>query len=142
MHLAILFSLSANDATARLAGSDGLIELIAQQRYDCELACRLISQTIKLGTVKVGRIAKSLVPIVDAGVASTIWPMIRSAIQTSLNAESAPAGTVDLIALAYRVVYELKIREEIPTVVNEAAKKGNTKLLIEVRRLHAQLLSA
>nr|WP_315486852.1 DUF6493 family protein [uncultured Undibacterium sp.] len=142
MHLAILFSLSANDATARLAGSDGLIELIAQQRYDCELACRLISQTIKLGTVKVGRIAKSLVPIVDAGVASTIWPMIRSAIQTSLNAESAPAGTVDLIALAYRVVYELKIREEIPTVVNEAAKKGNTKLLIEVRRLHAQLLAA
>ena len=140
LHLAVLLTLSASDAAARLAGSDGLLELIGQGRYDSELACRLIAECVKCGYVKVTRLAKSLTPLVDAGAAQVIWPLLRAAVQSSLEQDSPPPGTPDLLALAARVVGRLGINETIAVLACVAARRGGSKLLTEARRLN-ELLS-
>ncbi|MEC5385293.1 DUF6493 family protein [Uliginosibacterium sp. H3] len=140
MHLAILYSLSGNDPAARLAGSDGLLELIAQTRYDSELAVQLVSAGIACRSLKAGRLAKSLQPVVEAGAASIVWPVLRAALIASLDQTTPPPGTPELLALATQVASGQGLREVIPTLAGTAARKGSSKLLLEARRLH-ELLS-
>lgn len=139
LHLAVLFTLSASDAGARLAGSDGLIELIAQERYDSALAGELVAACIGCGSVKVARLAKSLVPAVDAGAGKVLWPLLVAAVGAALAQATPPAGSPDLLALAHRVALGLGIREPIAGLAETAARKGSSKLLVEARRLNEWL---
>ncbi len=138
LHLAVLFAMSGNEAESRIAGSDALLDLIAQQRYDSDLAVTLVAATIDCGSVKPGRLAKSLAQVVDAA-GPVLWPLLRSAIGVALTMASPPAGSHELLALASRVVPGWQIRESIEILAKTAAGKGSSKLLVEARRLQHML---
>jgi hypothetical protein len=133
-HLAVLYSMSANDPAARIAGSDGLLELIAQGRYDSTLASALVTAAIDCGTVKAGRLAKSLGEAVAAGTGHELWPLLRAALASALR-ESPPPGTADLLALASPIARQHALREPIAGLAAIAAGKGGSKLVVEAKRL-------
>lgn len=141
LHLALLFSLSANAAEARLAGSDGLLELIAQQRYNSGLAAELAAAAVRVGSIKLGRLAKSLAPVVNAGAGRALWPLLSSALSSALTLETIPTGAAELLALAHRLAALLGQRGSFDALARTAARKGSSKLLVEARRLHALLES-
>lgn len=136
LHLAVLFCLSGRDAESRIAGSDGLLELIAQGRYNSDLASDLVAACIACGSLKVGRLAKSLSQVVEAGACQILWPLVRAALISSLNKAPVPSGTPDLLALACSMVSRLGLREEISVLAETANKNGVGKLLAEARRLN------
>lgn len=138
LHLAILFTLSGNDAESRISGSDGLLELIAQDRYDSSLAVELVAAAIECGSVKPGRLAKSLMQIVDV-TGITLWPLVRAASIAALQQTPTPAGSQELLALAFRLAASHGIRESIDVLARVAASKGSSKLLVEARRLQSIL---
>lgn len=140
LHLAVLYAMSANDPAARIAGSDGLVQLIDQGRYNNDLACELVSLTVRYGTVKAGRLSRSLSQAAEAGLDAVLWPIIRTAVISALEVGRTPPGTSGLVALAYHVVSNIKVREDIPILGKIAAKKGSN-LILEVRRLHTLLTS-
>ncbi|MFM9924681.1 DUF6493 family protein [Variovorax sp. H27-G14] len=140
LHLAVLFCMSANHIEGRLVGSDGLLELIHQGRYDSALACELAAAAIDCGTLKAGRLAASLAQVACAGPqAPVLWPLISASVHAALAKAVPPTNTHDLLALASRVAGSLGIRETIAPLEAVAARKGSTKLLLEARRLQ-QLL--
>ncbi len=140
LHLAVLYCMSANDAEGRLAGSDGLLTLITQGRYDGSLASRLTAAAIDCGSLKAGRLAASLEQVASAGAQAQVWPLLRAAITTALARDDKPAGTHQLLALASRLAPALNAHDTIPGLAGTAARKGSTKLIMEARRLH-QLLA-
>ena len=137
-HLAVLYSMSANDATARIAGSDGLLELIAQGRYDSPLASALVTAAIDCGTVKAGRLAKSLGEAVAAGAGRVLWPLLQTALAAALRG-SPPPGTADLLALASAVASQNALRGPVNGLATVADGKGGSKLVVEARRLQGIL---
>lgn len=139
LHLAVLYSVSANDPAARIVGSDGLLTLIGQGRLDEALACELLAATIRCGSVKATRLAAGLARVVDAGEAVTTWPLLRTAVVAALEQETPPPGTPDLLALATRVAQSLGRKDSVPVLAQTAQRKGSGKLLVEARRLHEQL---
>ena len=139
LHLAVLFCMSANDTEGRLAGSDGLLELIHQGRYDSALACELAAAAIDCGTVKAGRLAASLGQVAAAGTEAVVWPLIRATVCAALARDVPPTNTHELLALASRVAGALGTRATLEPLDVVAVKKGNTKLLLEARRLQRLL---
>lgn len=142
LHLAVLFCMSANDTEGRLVGSDGLLELIRQGRYNSTLACEVAAAAIDCGSLKAGRLASSLAQVSAAGPeAAVVWPLISASVRAALARQVTPTNSHELLALASRVASNLGVREVIEPLDAVAAKKGNTKLLLEARRLQ-QLLRA
>lgn len=141
LHLAVLFCLSANDAPVRVVGSDGLVTLLQQRRYDDALARDLLAACIARGSVKPGRLASSLAQVREAGEGEAIWPLVRAGVVASLARESPPAGVADLVDLAVRLATDLGSREPVPEVVAAAAAiKGKpNKLQTQLLRLQAAL---
>lgn len=142
LHLAVLFTMSSNDAGVRVVGSDGLLALLEQGRFDSQLAQELVAACLQCGSVKAGRLAASLARVADAGEEAAVWPLVRAAIAAVLCASVPPPGSADLLALASRLAPALGIREPIGAVAALAAAKGSAKLAVEARRLHTLLASA
>jgi hypothetical protein len=139
LHLAVMLSLSANEPQARIAGSDGLVTLLQQGRYDEALACALLAACVTHGSIKCGRLAASLSRVAEAGEELAVWPLVRSSLAAALALDAAPPGTADLMSLASRLAPLLGMREDIPALDALAAGKGSGKLLTEARRLHELL---
>jgi hypothetical protein len=142
LHLAVMYSLSANAPEARIVGSDGLLTLLAQGRYDEALATQLVALCMQHGTLKAGRLAASLGRVADGGEEAAVWALLRAALVAALGKNVAPPGTADLMAQASRVAPVLGINEDIPVLAALAKAKGSSKLLVEARRLHDQLTHA
>lgn len=141
LHLAVLYGISANDASVRLVGSDALITLI-EQGFDVELASQLIDATVRMRSVKAVRLAPGLARVVDAGHAPAVWPLLQAAVQAALALDKAPPGTPDLLALATRLAAELGApapRAAMQEAVALAAVRGSGKLAQEAKRLLAVL---
>lgn len=139
-HLAVLFSLSGNYDETRIAASDALLEVIAQDRYDSDLACDLVTACIGSGTVKVTRLAKSLgQATAAAGAAQVLWPLVCSAVAAVLAQQTSLSGAHDLLALASRIARRLGKRDVIPHLSAAAATSSGSKLVAEARQLHKLL---
>ena len=148
VHLAVLYSLTANDAAARLVGSDGLVTLIEQQRCDLALACDLLHAGVSVGSLKPTRLAAGLARVLAAGHAPTVWPLLRAALAAALAKPKPPPGTPDLLALATLLVatWHAPAQADGPhapwaALAQLAAQRGNSKLLVEARRLQALIAS-
>ena len=142
LHLAVLYGISANDAAVRLVGSDALITLIEQGRFDAELASQLLEATVRLRSVKAVRLAPGLTRVVDAGHAPAVWPLLQAAVQAALALDKAPPGTPDLLALATRLLAELGAPAPgaaMQEAVAQAAARGSGKQAQEAKRLLAAL---
>ena len=142
LHLAVLYGISANDAAVRLMGSDALLTLIEQGRFDAELASQLIGATVRMRSVKAMRLAPGLARVVDAGHAPAVWPLLQAAVQAALALDKAPPGTPDLLALATRLVAELGApapHAAMHEAVAQAAARGSGKQAQEAKRLLAVL---
>jgi len=143
LHLAVLFCLGANDAPVRVVGSDGLVTLLQQGRFDEALAGTLVAECIACGSLKPARLASSLAQVREAGEGAAIWPLVHAAVEAALGRDAAPAGTADLVELAIRLAGELGAKGHAPAVAAAAgAVKGKpNKLQAQVLRLHAVLAS-
>jgi hypothetical protein len=139
MHLAVLYSMSADEAPARIAGSDALAELIAQGRYDSALAAELVAAGVDCGSVKLGRLAGSLAQVAGAGTELILWPMVRAALAAALAKDPAPAGVPDLLAFGSGIASTLGLKERIESLARTAQRTGSSKMLTEARRLHELL---
>ena len=144
VHLAVLYSLTANDAAARLVGSDGLVTLIEQQRCDLELASDLLHAGVNTGSIKPTRLAAGLARVLAAGHAPAVWALLRAALAAALAKPKPAPGTPDLLALATQLVatWHAPTQAEGPhapwaALAQLAAQRGNSKLLVEARRLQA-----
>jgi hypothetical protein len=141
LHLAVFFAMSANDAPVRLVGSDGMITLLQQGRWQEGLAAELIDACMRCGSVKPGRLAASLAQVREAGEAAAVWSLARAAIVAALGMNPVPSAAADLIALAVEAAVELGVTEsiaELDTTVGAVKGKPN-KLQTQAQRLHAAL---
>ena len=92
-----------------------------------------------VASAKETRLAAGLERVADAGEAPTVWPLLRAAIAAALRQGTPPPGTPELMALAHRLAALLSMRDDIPGLAGLAARAGKGKLLLEARRLQAQL---
>ena len=83
LHLAVFFSMSANDAAVRLVGSDGMVTLLQQGRWQEALAAELLAECLRCATVKTSRMASSLAQVREAGETAAVWALVRSVLPTS-----------------------------------------------------------
>jgi hypothetical protein len=141
LHLAVLFCLSANDAPVRLVGSDGLVTLLQQRRYDSGLACELLAACIARGSVKTSRLAGPLAQVREAGEGEAIWPLVRAGVVASLARDPVPAGTANLLELAIRLAADHGRKEHVPELAAAAAgvRGKPTKLQGQILRLRDAL---
>jgi hypothetical protein len=141
LHLAIFYAMSANDAPARLAGSDGLVTLLQQGRYDGVLACQLLAACIDCGSVKPGRLAASLTQVLEAGETAAVWELVRASTIAALGMERAPAATADLLDLGVQAARALGVKERIEQLAAfvQGIKGKPNKLEAQAQRLHACL---
>ncbi|MGM9424703.1 hypothetical protein [Hydrogenophaga sp. MI9] len=141
LHLAVLFTLSANDTDVRLAGSDGLVTLLQQDRFDPALAAELLAACLRCGSVKPGRLAASLAQVVAAGEAQAVWGLVRAGVAATLGMAPPPAATADLVELAARLAPAHAAGTAIPEVRAFAAgvKGAPNKLQAQVLRLAEHL---
>lgn len=141
LHLAVFFALSANDAPVRLAGSDGMVTLLQQGRWQPGLAAELIAACMRCGSVKPGRLASSLAQVREAGEAEAVWLLARAAIAAALGMNPVPAATAELIALGVEAAEEVEAKGSITELdAAVAAIKGKpNKLQMQAQRLHAAL---
>lgn len=141
LHLAVFFAMSANDAPVRLAGSDGMVTLLVQGRWQDELAADLIAACVRCGSVKPGRLAGSLAQVREAGESAAVWSLARAAIAAALGMSPPPAATADLIALGVDAAGDIGARATIAELdASVAAIKGKpNKLQMQAQRLHAAL---
>jgi hypothetical protein len=141
VHLAVLYAMSANDAPARLAGSDGLVELLQQGRWQPALAAVLVAECLRCGSLKPGRLAASLAQVQAAGEAEAVWALVQAAAATALALDPVPTATADLLALGAELVPGLPAARgfaELAAAV--AAVRGKpSKLQLQAQRLHAAL---
>ncbi len=138
LHLAVFFALSANDATARMAGSDGLLTLLQQERFDAALAGELLAACVRCGSVKPGRLAAGLTQVRAAGEDEAVWGLLRATLPAALGLSPVPPATADLVELAIQTVHQTGNRPAIAEVSAAAlAVKGKpTKLQVQLLRLH------
>jgi hypothetical protein len=141
LHLAVLFTLSANDADVRLAGSDGLVTLLQQDRFDPALAAELLAACLRCGSVKPGRLAASLAQVVAAGEAQAVWVLVGAGVAATLGMDPPPAATADLVELAVRLAPAYGAGTAMPEVRAFAAgvKGKPNKLQAQVLRLAEHL---
>jgi hypothetical protein len=141
LHLAILYAMTANDASPRLAGSDALVTLLQQGRCDGALACQLLTACIDCGSVKPGRLAASLAQVHEAGETAAVWELVRAGAIAALGMARAPAATADLLELGARVAKALGVKERIAQLAAfaEGIKGKPNKLEAQALRLHACL---
>jgi hypothetical protein len=141
LHLAVLFCMSANDAPVRIVGSDGLITLLQQQRFDATLAGRLLAACIGCGSVKLGRVARALTQVLEAGEADAVWALLRAGMEAALPMSPLPTGVADWLDLAVKTATALGLREDIAALGTavEAVQGKPNKVQIQAQRLHALL---
>ena len=141
LHLAVLFTMSANDAPVRLVGSDGMVTLLQQGRWQDALAAELLAECLRCATVKTNRLASSLAQVREAGETAAVWALVRAILPTALSLSPAPPGLADLLSLASQAASELGAKEHIAELAAMAsAIKGKpNKLQSQVQRLHATL---
>jgi hypothetical protein len=143
LHLAVLFCMSANDAPVRIVGSDGLITLLQQQRFDAALGEQLLAACIGCGSVKLGRVAGALTQVLEAGEGEAVWVLLRAGIEAALPMSPLPTGCADWLNLGVKTATALGLREDIAALgaaVDSIQGKPN-KVQAQAQRLHA-LLSA
>jgi hypothetical protein len=141
LHLAVLYAMSANDAPARLVGSDAMVSLLQQGRWNALLAGELAAECIDCGSVKPARLATALAPVREAGEWAAVWALLRAAIPAALQLTPPPPGAADLMALGTDLAGPLGDREPLPaleTLVGAIKGKPN-KLQEQARRLRAAL---
>ena len=137
LHLALLFCLSATDPAARIVAVDGLLELVAQDRFQPALCAGLAVQALRAGSLKVTRLAATLGQAADAGAATACWPLLRQLLDEALAQVPPPPGCAELAALASRLLPLIGDRRPLAGVVALAGKRGDGKLVLECRRLLA-----
>lgn len=143
LHLAVLFCMSANDAPVRIVGSDGLVMLLQQQRFDPTLCGQLLAACIGCGSVKLGRVAGALTQVLEAGEAEAVWVLVRAGIEAALPMSPLPTGCADWLELGVKTATALGLREDIAALgaAVEAVQGKPNKVQAQAQRLHA-LLSA
>lgn len=141
LHLAVFYAMSANDAPVRLAGSDGMIALLQQGRWQDALASDLLAECLRRGSVKPSRLAASLAQVREAGEFEAVWALLRRIIPVGLDLNPLPANLADLLALGAEVASSLGAKTPIQAVsalVSSLKGKPN-KLQLQAQRLHAVL---
>jgi hypothetical protein len=137
LHLAIFFAMSGNEAASRLAGSDGLVTLLQQGRYDGPLARELLAACIACGSVKPSRLAAALAQVREAGESEAVWELVSAAVAAALAMSPVPAATADLLELGVRTATELGTKEHIPALAAavEGVRGKPNKLQLQAQRL-------
>ncbi|MFJ8045615.1 DUF6493 family protein [Kitasatospora sp. NPDC096147] len=139
VHLAVAHALGAQRPEDRTAAVDALLVLASRGDLDPALLGRECAELVREGSVKPGRLARSLTATAETGAHRTVWSVLASALPGLLGAEP-PHGTVDLLALAADCVRHCGPSGlTLPALADLAARPGTSKLLTEARALHALL---
>ncbi|MFI5978261.1 DUF6493 family protein [Streptomyces sp. NPDC051452] len=148
VHLCVAYGLGARHAEDRLAAVDALLVLAARGQLDAARLGADLGQLVRRGAVKPQRLADAARTAAATGANATIWGMLRHTLPVLLAdlATARPeAGAVsarglgDLLAVAADCAERSGVRAEMPHLAHTAARKGNSRMVSEARRLRAAL---
>lgn len=143
VHLCLAYGLAARHPEDRLAAVDALLTLAARGQLSPESLGTEIRLLIRLGALKLLRLAESLRTAAATGAYGTVWEVLRHALPPLL-ADLAFAGTParglgDLLGAAAECADRSGARGELPHLDQAADRRGSSLLVTQARRLRDTL---
>ncbi|WP_228979150.1 DUF6493 family protein [Streptomyces sp. DH12] len=146
LHLAVAYGLGARHSEDRLAAVDALLVLATRGELDAARLGRDLAELVRLGTVKVNRLADAVRTAAATGAYATVWTVLGAALPTLLTGGEPPRGLGELLAVGGDCAERCGDARHLPGgppegLAEVAARRGSTRLAVQARRL-AQALRA
>ncbi|MFJ3160673.1 DUF7825 domain-containing protein [Streptomyces kanasensis] len=144
LHLVLACGLGARHSEDRLAAVDALLVLATRGELDPARLGRDLAELVRLGTVKVNRLADAVRTAAATGAYATVWTVLAAALAPLLTGGEPPRGLGEVLAVAADCAERCGDARHLPGgppegLAGTAARRGSSRLVVQARRLAAAL---
>jgi len=132
---AVTYGLGAKRPDAQAAAADALLVLASRDQIDGVAMGAILSMMIQLKAVVPKRVVGPLVDAAGAGAAVQVWATIKQLLELVLPLSPTLPGLVDIISAAAQVAEIAGAHDNVSGLVDLAGRHGNSRQIVEGRRL-------